>query len=168
MKKLFIIICLLGMAGLARAADSSVEEKVKSIRAHYSEIESSLKRLTRVKREVLDESTEGGELIGYIKDSSLRKIRATFYGEMGKTLKEYYFWDNQLIFVLRVTFRYNKPLSGVVKTKTEERFYFADGSLIRWLDAQAKDMTASTEKPARERDLLADAKKYSALIVQQE
>ena len=164
MTKSFVIVCFLFATASIQAADSSVEEKVKSIRAHYSEIESSLKRLTQVKREVLDESTEGGELIGYIKDSSLRKIRATVYGEMGKTLKEYYFWDNQLIFVLRITSRYNKPLSGVVKTKTEERFYFADGSLIRWLGAQAKDMTASAEKPGRERDLLADAKKYSTMV----
>jgi hypothetical protein len=54
----------------------------------------------------------------------------------------------------------------VVKSKTEERFYFADGSLIRWLDPQNKDVTASAEKAARERDLLAGAKKYSAMVSQ--
>jgi hypothetical protein len=67
-------------------------------------------------------------------------------------------------FVLRVESHYTKPMSGVVKTKTEERFYFADGSLIRWLDAQNKDVTASAEKAARERDLLTSAQKYSALV----
>jgi hypothetical protein len=91
-------------------------------------------------------------------------LSAKFLGETGKALMEYYFWDDQLIFVLRVESHYTKPMSGVVKTKTEERFNFADGSLIRWLDAQKKDVTASAEKSARERDLLADAKKYSARI----
>jgi hypothetical protein len=165
MNKSFIIVCFLFAAVSVRAADSSVvEEKVKTIRAHYSEIEGSLKNCKQVKRDLPGESTEGGELTAYLKDSSIRKLSAKFFGESGKALMEYYFWDNQLIFVLRVESHYTKPMSGVVKTKTEERFYFADGTLIRWLDAKNKDVTASSEKSARERDLLVDAKKYSARI----
>lgn len=164
MNKSFIIACFLFAVVSARAADSSVEEKVKTIRAHYSEVEGSLKNCKQVKRDLPEESTEGGELTAYLKDSSVRKLSAKFFGEMGRTVYEYYFWDNQLIFVLRVESRYTKILSGVVKSKTEERFYFADGSLIRWLDAQNKDVTASPDKAARERDLLADGKKYSAMV----
>ena len=131
-----------------------------------SEIEGSLRNCKQAKRDLPGESAEGGELTAYLKDSSVRKLSAKFLGETGKALMEYYFWDDQLIFVLRVESHYTKPMSGVVKTKTEERFYFADGSLIRWLDAQKKDVTASAEKSARERDLLADAKKYAALVSQ--
>lgn len=161
-----VIVCFLFAAVSVRAADSSAEEKVKTIRAHYSEIEGSLKNCKQLKRDLPEESTEGGELTAYLKDSSVRKLSAKFFGEMGRTLMEYYFWDNQLIFVLRVESRYTKILSGVVKSKTEERFYFSDGSLIRWLDAKNKDVTASPDKAARERDHLADAKKYSALVAQ--
>jgi hypothetical protein len=164
MNRRFIIACFLFAAVSVRAADSSVEKKVKTIRAHYSEIEGSLKNCKQVKRDLAGESTEGGELTAHLKDASIRKLSAKFFGETGKALQEYYFWDNQLIFVLRVESHYTKPMSGVVKTKTEERFYFAGGSLIRWLDAQNKDVTASAEKPVRERDLLADAKKYSARV----
>jgi hypothetical protein len=163
-----IVIWFLFAVVSVHAADSSVEEKVKTIRAHYSKIEGSLKNCKQVKRDLTGESAEGGELTAYLKDASIRKMSAKFFGETGKALQEYYFWDNQLIFVLRVESHYTKPMSGVVKTKTEERFYFdfAGGSLIRWLDAQNKDVTASAEKPARERNLLADAKKYSALVSQ--
>jgi hypothetical protein len=164
MKNFFVVAMVLTASQSLHAADSSVEEKVKTIRAHYSEIEESLKNCKQVKRDLPGESAEGGELTAYLKDSSVRKLSAKFLGETGKALMEYYFWDDQLIFVLRVESHYTKPMSGVVKTKTEERFNFADGSLIRWLDAQKKDVTASAEKSARERDLLADAKKYSARI----
>lgn len=162
MNKSVVIVYSLFATASIQAADSAVEEKVKTIRAQYSEIEGSLKNCKQVKRDLPGESAEGGELTAYLKDSSIRKLSAKFFGETGKALEEYYFWDNQLIFVLRVESHYTKPMSGVVKNKTEERFYFANGSLIRWLDAQKKDVTASAEKSARERDLLADAKKYSA------
>jgi hypothetical protein len=158
MNKRFIILCFLCAAVSVRAADSPVEEKLKTIRAHYSEIEGSLKNCKQVKRDLPGESAEGGELTAFLKDSSIRKLSAKFFGETGKALMEYYFWENQIIFALRVESHYTKPMSGVVKTKTEERFYFADGSLIKWLDAQNKDVTASADKAVRERDLLADAK----------
>jgi hypothetical protein len=69
-----------------------------------------------------------------------------------------------LIFVLRVDSRYDKPLSGVVKSKSEERFYFADGVLIRWLDPRKKEVPAGSELQRRGQNWLAQAKKYSALI----
>jgi len=69
-----------------------------------------------------------------------------------------------LIFVFRVDSRYDKPLSGVVKSKSEEHFCFADGSLIRWLGPGKKEVPAGSELQQRGRDWLAQAKKYSALV----
>lgn len=77
---------------------------------------------------------------------------------------EYYLWEGQLFFVLRVEEHYDKPLSGVVKSKSEERFYFAEGALIRWLDAQKEEMAAGPARDQKERELLADVKKYSAAV----
>jgi hypothetical protein len=164
MKNFFVAAMFLTASLSLRAADSSVEEKIKTIRGHYSEIEGSLKNCKQVKRDLPGESAEGGELAAYFKGPSLRKLSAKFLGESGKALEEYYFWEDQLIFVLRVESHYTKPMSGVTKEKTEERFYFADGNMIRWLDAQKKDMPASAEKASCERDLLAAAKKYSAMV----
>ena len=164
MKKSSIIICFLSVTALVQAADSSVEEKIKVIRGRYAEIESSLKNCRQVKRDLPGESTEGGELTAYLKDSSVRKLSAKFFGESGKALEEYYFWENQLFFVLRVDSAYTKPMSGVVKNKTEERFYFADGKLIQWLDAEKKPVALGPEAEKRGRELLDSAKKYSALV----
>jgi hypothetical protein len=163
--KFFFLVCALAVTTpWSYAADPSVDEKIKTIRAHYSEIEGSLKNCRQVKSDLPEESTEGGELTAYLKNSSVRKLSARFFGEMGRTLQEYYFWDNQLIFVLRVESRYTKILSGEVKSKTEERFYFAEGKLIRWLNGANKDMTDAPEKAGREGELFASAKKYSAMV----
>lgn len=164
MKKLFVIACLLAVVASPRAADSSVEEKIKSIRAKYAEIEKELKDCRQVKRDLPDESAEGGELTAYFKGSNLRKLSAKFFGETGKALEEYYFAENQVIFVLRVESRYTKPMSGVVKNRTEQRFYFADGKLIRWLNPDNRDVTADAAAAERQRELIASAKKYSARI----
>lgn len=154
------LVCLLFVTAALQAADSAIEEKVKAIRGKYAEIEKELKDCRQVKREVEDESTEGGELTAYFKDSNLRKLSAQIYGEMGKHLSEFYFSESQLVFVFSVVQRYDKPF-GAVKSKTEERFYFADGKLIRWLNSDKKEVTNDAAKPERERELLAAAKKYS-------
>ena len=145
-------------------ADSTVDAQVKTIRSRYDAVEKDLGRCKQVKRDLPDESTEGGELTAYFSDQSLRKLVAKFYGETGQAREEYYFWDDRLFFVLRVESRYDKPLSGKVKSKTEERFYFADAALIRWLDLQKKEAPTGVEFQQRGRDWLAQAKKYSALV----
>ena len=166
MNKLICLACFFVIVGAIGAADPSVEERVKVIRTRYAEIEKELKDCRQVKRDLPDESAEGGELTAYFKDSSLRKLSARLFGETGKVLEEFYFSDGQVIFVFRVETRLTEPNSGVVKSKTEQRFYFADGKLIRWLNPDRKDVTADATKPDREREVLATAKKYSAMATQ--
>ena len=165
MKTLLVIVWLLSAVSIG-AADSVVEEKIKAIRAKYAQIEKGLKDCRQVKRNLPGESAEGGELTAWFKDRSVTKLSATFFGEMGKADEEYYFWDSELIFVLRVESHYTEPMSGVVKNKTEERFYFNDEKLIRWLNSDKKEAANNPSKAERERELLAAAKKYSALAAQ--
>jgi hypothetical protein len=47
-KKLLVMVCLLAAATSHRAADPAVEEKVKSIRAKYAEIEKELRDCRQV------------------------------------------------------------------------------------------------------------------------
>src|SRR6185295_18161187 len=71
---------------------------------------------------------------------------ATFYGETGRTVEEYYFWNGQLIFVLNTENRYDKPLSGKIVRKVETRFYFKDDKLIRWLDENGKEVASNSDE----------------------
>ena len=145
-------------------ADPTVDEQVRAIRSRYDAVEKDLSGCKQVKRDLPDESAEGGELTAYFSGESLRKLVAKFYGEAGQAREEYYFWENRLFFVFRVESRYDKPLSGKVVSKSEERFYFVDDALIRWLDPRKKEVSAGSEFEQRERDLLAQAKKYSAMV----
>lgn len=143
-------------------ADPTVDEQVKTIRSRYDAVDKDLSRCKQVKRDLPDESAEGGELTAYFSHQSLRKLVAKLYGEIGQAREEYYFWDDRLFFVLRVESRYDKPFGKVVRKK-EDRFYFADDALIRWLDPQKKEAPAGAEMQQRGRDWLVRATKYSAL-----
>jgi hypothetical protein len=164
MNKGFVLVCFLFVTASIHAAPSAAEEKIKVIRAQYSEIEASLKQCRQVKRDLPGESAEGGELTGYFKNSSLLKLAAKFYGETGNALEEYYFWNGRLVFVLRTESRYTAPMSGRVQSKSEERFYFDDDKLIRWLDAKKKPVALTEQAEERSRELLAQARKYSTLL----
>lgn len=158
------LLCVWGSMMAAHAGDLAVDEKVKAIRIRYDEVEKDLKRCTQVKRDLPGQSAEGGELTAYFSGPSLRKLVARFYGESGQALEEYYFWNERLFFVLRVDSHYDKPLSGVTKSKSEERFYFADDVLIRWLDPAKKEVSAGRALQERGREWIDRAKKYSALV----
>ena len=145
-------------------ADRAIEEKIRAIRQRYAEVQSQLKRCRQVKRDLPGESAEGGELIGYFRDLALWKLSAQFYGESGKAREEYYFWEGQLFFVLRSESRYTQPLSGVVKTESEERFYFDEGKLIRWLGPDKKPIALGPEAQERGRELFAQAAKLSDMV----
>ena len=155
---------LMIFAARIEGADSSFEQQIKAIRQRYAEVERELKQCRRVKRDLPDESAEGGELTGYFKETSLRKLAARFYGESGQALEEYYFWEGQLFFVLRTESRYTRPLSGVVKSKTEERFYFDNAKLLRWLGPDKKPIALGPDAQERGRELLAQAGKFSGMV----
>jgi len=113
-------------------------DPVESIRQHYASINQSASRYRRVKKELMGFSPEGGEMTAYFHGPTVMKIMATHFGESGRTIEEYYFWNGKLIFVLSVDNRYDQPFGKVVR-KEETRLYFKDDKLIRWLnDLQAR------------------------------
>src|SRR5580765_851415 len=119
-------------------------DAVEPIRQHYANINQNMARYRRVKKNLAGFSAEGGELVAYFHGPSVMKMVATFFGESGRAVEEYYFWNGQLIFVLQTENRYDKPLSGKVVKKTENRFYFKDDKLIRWLDENGKEVASDS------------------------
>ncbi len=53
-------------------------------------------------------------------------------------MDEFYYRGGELVFVFQRRETYDAPLSGKVSKTAEERFYFADGRLIRWLDNRGR------------------------------
>lgn len=136
------LVCVL--AGLSEVR-TQTEGGIESIRAHYAEINRKAASYRKVKKELSGFSAEGGRLLAYFHGPSIMKMSATYFGETGKATEDYYYWEGKLIFVLQTDYRYDKPLSGKVVRKTENRFYFKDDKLIRWIDENGKQV--GTEPP---------------------
>jgi len=157
----------------ARAADD-VTRAIWSIRARVESIDACTRKgCTKATRDLPGESAEGGTVVGYFQHGTLCKIEATFYGETGKVVEEYYLTQRSPCFVLTTLQKYDQPLGshqrntppGTVVQTTRDRFYFAKGRLIRWLrDGNRSLPLNSPAVPSKERTLLADAARFAALF----
>jgi hypothetical protein len=148
-------------ASTVTSAQSS--DPIQTIRQQYASINRNVAKYRKVKKELSGFSAEGGELIAYFKGPAIVKISATYFGEIGRATEEYYYVNEKLIFVYRKDSRYNRPLSGKIVSTAESRFYFKDDKLIRWLDAQGKQVGPETaEYSAKETDYLANSRQFTA------
>jgi len=156
-----IVVAFSALSGVGEAR-AQKDDGIESIREHYAEINRKAPSYRKVKKELSGFSAEGGQLLAYFHGPSVMKMVATFYGETGKAMEEYYFWQGKLIFVLQTDQRYDKPLSGKVVKKTENRFYFKDDKLIRWIDANGKEVASeSTEYAEKQTDYLKTSKQLT-------
>lgn len=148
------VLLILSFTGSVGATDASnisclvrqgqkPADPVRTIRQRFTTINQEIRRYRKVKKELSGFSAEGGELVAYLDGRAIVKIVATYYGETGRTLEEYYYWNGGLIFVLRKELTYDKPLSGKVVRTREDRFYFENRRLIKWIDQEAKQISSA-------------------------
>ena len=164
MYRILVLLFVMLTLGLATQTVSVAQgdDAINSIRQHYAQINRSAGLYKKVKKELSGFSAEGGELVAYFHGPSVMKMVATYLGESGKASEEFYFWNGKLIFVLRTDFRYDKPLSGKVVKKTENRFYFSEDKLIRWIDENAKEVASEkAEYAEKQKEYLESSKQFS-------
>jgi hypothetical protein len=136
---------------------TAADSRISDIRAEYQAIRSALPTLKEENISLFGYSTEGGEAKAY-RDAkgNLRYMRVEFYGEMGKAIEEYYVRNGRLIFMYRGLHRYNvpfyltperakeigsDPFDPEKTTLAEERYYFHDSKMIRWIDTDKKEVS---------------------------
>ena len=120
---------------------SQTTATILTIRRQYAAINKGARRYKKVKKELSGFSLEGGELFAYFDGPAIVKIIANHFGEMGRASEEYYYSKGKLIFVYRKDFRYNYPMSGKVVSTRENRFYFHNDGLFRWINETGKPVT---------------------------
>ena len=131
------------------------ESSINDIRRQYAAINKRTSRLKKVKKELTGFSLEGGQLLVYLDGPAIVKLVATHYGEMGRTSEKYYYSNGKLIFVFEKVFHYNKPMTGKVVRTVENRYYFDNGQMIRWVDENQKQVDASGEEfRSKQKELL--------------
>jgi hypothetical protein len=118
------------------AQNSSDIAKINFIKARFAEINNDLKSFKKVIVQDTAETTEGNEVIKYFNGNEIKKINATYYGETGKAIEEYYFFNKKIIFYYGVEYRYDVPIyvnNGHVKVVSikETRYYFKDDNIFK-------------------------------------
>ena len=132
------------------------------IRAHFAEIEGEVARYRCRSLDLQGFSAEGGGLEACYAGNELRRLSATYLGETGRGKEQYYFWDNSLEFLFRRSEHYSRPLSGTVVSVDEERFYWSNGRLIRWLKGSRNQELESTDAAEQNREALGTARQLAA------
>lgn len=121
-------------------------DSISAIRRQYSLINRNLSKYRIVKKELSGFSTEGGELTAYFEGTAIRKIAIVNRGEMGRSFEDFYYRDEKLIFVYRKQDTFDAPFSGKVARSSEDRFYFGDDKLIRWIDEKAAQVAPGSSE----------------------
>jgi len=140
---------------------NDVEKIISDIRKEYKNINSDT-NLIVIEKDLTGMSTEGGTLFSYYDKTELKKSVLSFYGEMGKRVDEYYFKEGRLIFLFKQEFYYNQPIYieegfGIAKTE-ENRYYFYDNKLVRWVDSDKVMRDVSSEESKKlASELIVDA-----------
>ncbi|MGE5893920.1 MAG: hypothetical protein ACM34I_07680 [bacterium] len=141
---------------------AGADQRIADIRKEYQAIRGALPTYTQESLELTDYSTEGGVAKAF-RDAkgNIRFIRVELYFESGKEFDEYYYRNGLLIFVFYEHHRYNVPFNvsqetakelGIEpfdpkKTKiTEDRYYFDNGAMIKWLDEEKKDVNKQSKE----------------------
>jgi hypothetical protein len=156
--KTLIAFGILVFSNFAYAEDSLV-----SIRKEYQLIQQALPTLKTETVELEDYALEGADAKAYRdKKGNLRVIKADLFHESGKEFKEFYYKDGMLIFALYITHRYNQH-TGITpeiakqegyeeafdpkKTLiTEDRYYFSNSKMIRWIDENHKEVKLDSKE----------------------
>ena len=158
-----VVIVLFGVLVSSEAQGQGAQgpDPILTIRQQYAAINRKTAKYKKVKKELLGFSAEGGELIAYLSGPSIVKISATFYGEIGRATDEFYYSNDKLIFVYRKHLHYSGQLTGKVVRTTENRYYFKDDKLIRWIGEDGKQVSATAPEFAQaEGRLLASSKQF--------
>ena len=156
-----VVIVLFGVLA-SYEAKAQDPDAIQAIRQQYAAINRGAAKYKKVKKELLGFSAEGGELVAYFSGPSIVKITATFYGEMGRATDEFYYSNDKLIFVFRKHSHYGAPLSGKVVRTTENRYYFKDDKLIRWIGEDGKQVSSSAPEFSQgEARVLASSKQFT-------
>lgn len=161
-KTLLIVTLFLNFLGLSQTTSLKID-KIKSV---YKTININLDSYDTTMIQIWDESTEGGQAVAYYDSLELQLIQIVLLGEMGKSVLEFYFSNDSLIFAFDQTQEYNRPIYWDEKTakengdneafdynKTkfiEDRYYFHQETLIKWINPKKEsvDLTLGTNSIA--------------------
>lgn len=151
---LFIGVCSHGKPGsntvsTGQPAKTDTLKIIKNIKAQFSAINSGSNLYKKKERMVSGLSAEGGTVISYYNKTVLVKEHVILYGETGKVEMDLYFNKGALFFEYKSETTYDKPIyikGYKIKSVEENRYYFHNAELIRWLGPGNKIVNPLSDK----------------------
>ncbi len=132
--KLLLVILLLLKLPVAAFAQSIDTATINFIKVQHDKINKNLKSYRRLVKTDTAETTEGNEVALFFSGTEIKKITSSYYGETGKKINEYYFFNKKLILNYTVDYHYTVPISvnsrGKSASVKETRYYFKDGKIF--------------------------------------
>ena len=163
-----LAVLLLSQTALAASPADAV---VLEARRKFTEINSRESTFKQDARMVSGVSAEGAEVTAFREGTAIRKLVLEALGETGKRRAEYYFDGGRLFFAFIQTIRYDSHIMETLSGKTlkekvsgEDRLYFADGKLVRWLDFKKERSAKDSDWTERETGAQNDAANFVLLM----
>ena len=162
----FIITSCVNKTGNNNFITMSIDtvQLINSLKKEYSEINSKLASFSKVKKDVLGQSAEGGNINAFYDQKGLKKVITTYYGETGKAVNEYYFNKVGIFYIFETEYFYNKPINirgSKINSTKENRYYLFKNQLIKWIDSNNKSVNInSKEYQIEKKNLLEDIDEF--------
>lgn len=122
-------------------------------------------------QDLFGQSTEGGEVhFYYQKDPrEIKKIDRVLYGEMGKSETQFFYEDEELIYIEEKRTNYTVPMyeesfDPSTSQVEEEKFYFSGDNMFLWIDPQGNWVDSKApEVEGKEDEWLAESEELIEL-----
>ena len=147
--KVILTTLLIQYSSLAFSQSVINNPKVDFIKMQCAYINKYLNSYKKIEKTDTSETTQGNQILLYFSNNEIKEIAATYYGETGKALQEYYFFNKKLIFCYSAEYKYEIPINAdnsnaKIKSIKEKRYYFDNGNLF----LARLNPVAVTTKPA--------------------
>lgn len=151
----FLLSSVLLTFVLVISTPAQPEKEIVKIRTEVAAINKGAAKYKKITKNVEDISLEGTEATYFTAGGKLKKITTKMYGETYNATGEFYYRDGQLIFAFLKHNKYDTQIGmdkpPKVVSVEEQRFYFANGELIRLLVGK-KELKTRDERYSQLKD----------------
>ena len=108
-------------------------------------------------------------LVRYYDNNQIKKAIVSFNGDREDLISTYYYKNESLFFVFKTKINYTNPKHSENfdendKEVLEDRFYFNENKLIKWIDSNKETVNLSTIDNNLIKNLLSDAALYKSIV----